>query len=127
MEWTFDQFFADGGTTKFVDRLAASLGIHASTIKVVQVYEGSVIIDYEIIEEAGDLDEISSDLKGKIQNEELDLGAPIISGTVGELMIEPVYWKLEEEEESEEVEYSNAIVVKPATEKHVTEDGFIKR
>lgn len=38
LNWTLDAFYADGGATSFVDRLAASLGIHASTIKVVQVY-----------------------------------------------------------------------------------------
>jgi len=48
MEWTKDEFFAEGGTTAFVDRLAASLGIHASTIKVVSVYEGSLSVEYEI-------------------------------------------------------------------------------
>lgn len=41
-------FFDSGGTTAFVDRLCASLGIHASTVKIVSVYEGSVEIDYEI-------------------------------------------------------------------------------
>jgi len=46
MEWTFEEFFADGGTTTFVDRLAASIGIHASTIKVVSVYEGTVNVEY---------------------------------------------------------------------------------
>ena len=48
MEWTFDQFFDNGGTTSFIDRLAGSLGIHASTIKVVSVYEGSVTVNYEL-------------------------------------------------------------------------------
>lgn len=48
MEWTLDEFFKQGGTTKFVDRVAASLGIHASTIKVVSVYEGSVVAIYDI-------------------------------------------------------------------------------
>jgi len=48
MEWTKDEFFASGGTTKFIDRLAGSLGIHASTIKVVSVYEGSLVMNYEI-------------------------------------------------------------------------------
>ena len=38
MEWTFKEFFADGGTTLFIDRVAGSLGIHASTIKIVSVY-----------------------------------------------------------------------------------------
>ena len=48
LEWTFAEFFADGGTTKFIDRLAASLGIHGSEIKIVSVYEGSLILDYAI-------------------------------------------------------------------------------
>lgn len=48
LEWNFASFFASGGTTKFVDRLAASLGINFAEIKIVSVYEGSLIIDYEI-------------------------------------------------------------------------------
>lgn len=44
LNWTLDGFYAQGGTTKFVDRLAASLGIHASNIKIVSVYEGSVVV-----------------------------------------------------------------------------------
>jgi len=43
-----DEFFNEGGTTKFVDRLTASLGIHASEVKIVSVYEGSLIVNYEI-------------------------------------------------------------------------------
>jgi len=43
-----DEFFSNGGTTTFVDRLVASLGIHASTVKVVGVAPGSVVVDYEI-------------------------------------------------------------------------------
>jgi hypothetical protein len=46
MEWTLNEFFSKGGTTKFVDRLCGSLGIHASTVKIVSVYEGSLIINY---------------------------------------------------------------------------------
>ena len=48
LSWTLNEFFAAGGTTSFADRLAASLGIHASTIKIVSVYEGSVVIEYAI-------------------------------------------------------------------------------
>jgi len=48
MEWTVEQFFDNGGTTAFIDRIAGSLGIHASTIKVVSVYEGSAVVDYNI-------------------------------------------------------------------------------
>jgi len=50
-----DEFFSKGGTTSFVDRVAGSLGIHASTIKVVSVYEGSLVVNYEIeVEDDGD-------------------------------------------------------------------------
>jgi hypothetical protein len=55
MEWTLDAFFAAGGTTSFMDRVAASLGIHASTIKIVSVYEGSLIVNYEIQEPGNDI------------------------------------------------------------------------
>jgi len=48
MEWSMAEFFADGGTTKFVDRLTGSLGIHASEVKIVSVYEGSLVVNYEI-------------------------------------------------------------------------------
>jgi len=41
-------FFASGGTTSFMDRVAGALGIHASTIKIVSVYEGSLVVNYEI-------------------------------------------------------------------------------
>jgi hypothetical protein len=48
MEWTMASFFASGGTTSFMDRVAGALGIHASTIKIVSVYEGSLVVNYEI-------------------------------------------------------------------------------
>jgi DNA segregation ATPase FtsK/SpoIIIE-like protein len=53
MEWTMDEFFAGGGTTTFVDRLTASLGIHASQVKIVSVYEGSLVVNYEVEPEEG--------------------------------------------------------------------------
>jgi hypothetical protein len=48
MEWTLNDFYMNGGTTTFVDRLAAVLGIHVSSMKVVGVYEGSLVVDYNI-------------------------------------------------------------------------------
>lgn len=48
MEHTMDSFFNNGGTTSFMDRIASSLGIHASTIKIVSVYEGSLVVNYAI-------------------------------------------------------------------------------
>ena len=57
LEWTFESFFADGGTTHFIDRLASALGIHASRIKVVSILQGSIIIEF-IITNGVDEDEI---------------------------------------------------------------------
>lgn len=48
LEWTLDEFYADGGVVSFADRVAAALGIHASEIKTVAVYEGSVVIQFFI-------------------------------------------------------------------------------
>lgn len=42
-------FFQNGGTTTFANRICAVLGIHASQMKVVSVYEGSLIINYNIV------------------------------------------------------------------------------
>lgn len=49
LEWSLAEFYADGGVTRFVDRMAASLGISAHRIKTVAVYEGSVILVTEIV------------------------------------------------------------------------------
>ena len=51
MDWSMSEFFADGGTTRFVDRLAASLGIDSFRIKVVSIYEGSVVVDFNVEQE----------------------------------------------------------------------------
>lgn len=48
LEWTLDEFYADGGVVSFADRVAAALGIHASEIKTVAVYEGSVVVEFYI-------------------------------------------------------------------------------
>jgi len=54
MEWTLDEFYSSGGVTRFVDRLAASLGIPSYRIKTVAVYEGSVIVNFYIDPEEGE-------------------------------------------------------------------------
>lgn len=48
MEQSLDKFFNEGGTTKFVDRLTSSLGIDPSTVKIVSVYEGSLVVNYNL-------------------------------------------------------------------------------
>ena len=85
MEWTMKDFFAAGGTTKFVDRLAASLGIHFSSIKIVSVYEGSVVIDYDIVEEPINNQPLNTIKEKQIElfaTNKIDLGGPILDSTI---------------------------------------------
>jgi hypothetical protein len=97
MEWSVDAFFSNGGTTNFIDRVSGSLGIHASTIKVVSVYEGSLVVNYDInVDDPADDSSSSSsesastastsdaqlaDIKAKqtaaFSTGAMDLGAPI--------------------------------------------------
>ena len=49
LEWTVKEFFEEDGVGIFSDRMAAALGIHGADVKVVQVYEGSAIVEFEII------------------------------------------------------------------------------
>jgi hypothetical protein len=48
LQWTAEEFFAAGGETTFTQRLASVLGVDATRIKVVAVYEGSLIIETQI-------------------------------------------------------------------------------
>lgn len=79
MEWTFDEFFAGGGTTTFMDRVAGSLGIHASTIKIVSVYEGSLVVNYAIEnDDPAALETIQEAQTQQFATGAMDLGAPIL-------------------------------------------------
>lgn len=85
MKWSFAEFFAAGGTTTFVDRLAGSLGIHASDIKIVSVYEGSVVVDYELGEPENaltTLDEVQATLVELSATNKIDFGAPVLDSSV---------------------------------------------
>jgi len=73
------EFFADGGTTTFVDRITASLGIHASQVKIVSVYEGSLIVNYELYADDADaLEELEADQIAMFDSGSINLGAPIL-------------------------------------------------
>ena len=85
MEWSLTEFFSNGGTTTFADRVASSLGIHASDIKIVSVYEGSLVVNYDVTVPEGSTTSIA-ELQAK-QTEafatgSLDLGAPILDVAV---------------------------------------------
>jgi len=56
MEWTLEEFYADGGTSTFIDRVASVLGIHPSQVLILQVYEGSVVCQYSILADEDETD-----------------------------------------------------------------------
>jgi len=74
-----EEFFANGGTTTFMDRIAGSLGIHASTIKIVSVYEGSTAVDYVIENDDTTALAATQDKQTELfATNNMDLGAPIL-------------------------------------------------
>ena len=81
LEWTFAEFFAFGGTTTFMDRVAASLGIHKSDVKVVSVYEGSLVVIYDIFDALNDPVNLEIIRKRQVDlfaRDEMKLGVPIL-------------------------------------------------
>ena len=60
MDWTLEEFFATGGTTEFIDRLATILNIPTYRIYVVQVYYGSVVVEFSIKPEVQDISQQST-------------------------------------------------------------------
>ena len=105
MEWTMDEFYGAGGVTSFVDRVSAALGIHASQMKVVAVYEGSLVVDYVIEPDNSDpntdseaaaaqLRAIQKNLNVIVESGDADVfGATVLSAaTNGDVVIEdPTY------------------------------------
>ena len=95
MEFTLDAFFADGGTTTFIDRLTSSLGIHASDVKIVSVYEGSLVVNYELTnddddEEALEALAVSQDTLLTSDDVAATLGAPVMEHTANVTIVEPI-------------------------------------
>lgn len=81
MEWSVDEFFGAGGASTFAQRLAGSLGIHMSTVKVVSVYEGSLVVNYELAateDEPLELAELVALQTQKFATGGVDVGAPIL-------------------------------------------------
>lgn len=105
MSWTMDEFYAQGGPTSFIDRVSAALGIHASQMKVVAVYTGSVVVEYELTADEDDTESSSSAQQLRAIETALTeivesgddaaavFGAPVLSAsTNGEAVIEdPTY------------------------------------
>lgn len=85
-----DQFYAAGGVTSFADRVSAALGISASQVKVVAVYKGSVVVDYQVQATSSDsnsaatLSKLTTKLNTLITSNNIAVfGAPILSASTG--------------------------------------------
>ena len=50
LNWTLNGFKQNGGTNKFKENLADSLGIKQTFIQILSVREGSVIVDFQIVQ-----------------------------------------------------------------------------
>jgi hypothetical protein len=86
LNWTVSSFYSSGGTTQFADRMAAVLGIKASNIKIVSVYEGSVIIQFLVVdspssplEKVGGLTTLATTMTTVLTSSSVNLGAPVLS------------------------------------------------
>lgn len=73
-----EEFYDSGGVTSFVDRVSAALGIHASQMKVVAVYTGSVVVDYTI--EPDQADDSGSDPEAQLRAIQKNLNVIVESG-----------------------------------------------
>lgn len=51
LQWTAEQFFKGDGATTFTQRLAAVLGIDITRVKIVSVYEGSLNVEVQILDD----------------------------------------------------------------------------
>jgi hypothetical protein len=81
LEWTVTDFYSSGGTTLFIDRISAALGVHPSTVKIVGVAAGSVIINYQIsnpTDSKAVLPQIKAKIDAVMKIGASFLGAPIL-------------------------------------------------
>jgi hypothetical protein len=75
LNWTLNGFKQNGGTNKFKENLADSLGIKQTFIQILSVREGSVIVDFQIVQaeedptflKQGGLSQVKNNLYQKIE------------------------------------------------------------
>lgn len=92
LEFTLAQFFSQGGVVSFTHALAGVLNIHPADIKIVEVYEGSTIVKFKVMQrgqEELDAGEEPIDFKKinraytKFVTEEVTLmGSPILNAEI---------------------------------------------
>lgn len=97
LDWTLDEFYADGGVDTFTDRMAAVLGVHASQIKTVAVYQGSVIIEFFVDTDLDDeepektLESANENFVNAVVDGTLKFGAPVIDAMSDQKVVKTGY------------------------------------
>lgn len=87
MDWTLEEFYDDGGVDAFAARVAVSLNVDVTQVKVVHVYEGSVVVNFIVLPLDDDSDEestvavLTADLQEQMVDGVIDIGAPIIASS----------------------------------------------
>ena len=91
LEFTLDEFFADGGIVTFTDRMAGVLGVHRADLKVVSIYEGSTIVNFQVVQrdeeevEEGngiDLEKIDLTYRDFVMSSEYFMGSKILDANI---------------------------------------------
>merc|ERR1712176_156840 len=90
IEWTLEEFYADGGTSALIDRLASVLGIHASRVQVLEVYEGSVVARVLLLDEDEDGTAETSSTWSDKEATMAAVTAALTSADVGDALHAPV-------------------------------------
>jgi len=87
LEFPMDDFFASGGVLTFTQKMIGVLGIHQSELRVVSCYEGSTIVNFEILRDLADefpLDLVTVEQNFRIFATTADsfMGTPILGAVV---------------------------------------------
>ena len=88
MDWTMEEFFADGGSSMFIDRLSNILGIKPKDIKIAGISYGSIIIEFTIVSDEDDVEALTTVktlLDEILSSNTTALGAPILDVETSEL------------------------------------------
>jgi hypothetical protein len=90
LEFTLGEFFEDGGIGTFTNRMAAVLGIQAADLRVVQAYEGSVVVVFQVFDPNDDpaaLSTITETFVAAIPTVGNLFGGPVMSYDDGQVTV----------------------------------------
>lgn len=84
MEGNYTEFIESGGEQIFIDNLAAGLEIPSSNVEIIEITEGSIVVDYYlIVDDQVDLslEELKDLQTSTLESGDLELGGDILETT----------------------------------------------